>query len=302
MMAATPPPPPPPPPPPGTVVRFIQLPDGELLVYTTSGLFRGGTGQGGWTVVAEGPAVLAMTSHDGFIAWSDAEGSVWTLRLGGGRRLIKERLPALTTALALSPDGWLAMGRSDGGIEIKLQDGSSGTTIPTVHHAHVTTLLWLPDHVLLSGGADGRLVLWDHADPPRHGRSVLPLGSPVLSLMLGAEGVEAACADGTVHTILPLGALPLPRLRLRPTDDPLAAPVARQLAAWKLLGDDGIDTAIGPGPEGAPLHAELVIRVRPGPVEARAVVPPLDEPPLGDDVERRSRLGVALERAMLGLR
>jgi len=136
-------------------------------------------------VIADGPVIsfdAAMLS-DGIVVVSAGENGQMTVKRGGaGNAIIMPGHLDTITAVALSPDGaWLASVSWDGWATIRpLENNASGSFygFRTESSDALTLVSWDPSgRLLITGGDNGRLTLWD----ARHLR-LLALASPQTAL------------------------------------------------------------------------------------------------------------------------
>jgi WD40 repeat protein len=137
----------------------------------------------------EGPLLLGRSGEVWVIGDPSSPG-------GPGRHALPTW--AAPRCVATNPAGLAAVGLADGSV-FTWEPGSSGSSGPGAGHVRhdgpVRALAWAPDaRALATGGADGRVRVWDGDDAPRH---ALDLGDAVVALAWLDDGlVIAKVGDG----------------------------------------------------------------------------------------------------------
>lgn len=154
-----------------------------------------------------GVRTCCVAGDQGFTGSRDGSVRGWCLSSGRPEG-VWLRGSAAITAMLLLPEGGLLVGRSDGSLLRLDAPGAPLWSIRRGHDGPVTSLGWL-DGLLLSGGADGALRLWDGAaGTPLSARR--DHSSRLRCMALAPDGAQVACGgyDGSLVLAPPLGGSP----------------------------------------------------------------------------------------------
>jgi WD40 repeat protein len=200
-------------------------------------------------VSADGQMAISRADHDLVTRWD----------LGRGQPAGAWTIPGASVAAALSPDGTVwAVGTADGDIEL---GGDTGPARALAGHRDaVSVLVFARSELLLSGGLDGTVRLWD-LGVGRELRCLRGHGAGVASIAASADGrwILSGGADGAVH-VWDLGREPVALVARPPAthasavldavigDDGAAAATRGEDASvlrWDLVAGTSVPVAIG---------------------------------------------------------